>query len=127
MCEVLLRLTSNTHTDADIDRQGSWKTGMCITAQEDGWLWSDTEKAWPYLILKLKGIPVADIAKWLTPEYVDPEAEEPVIYRRRRFIVDVVRLTPTVLANLENVVISPATRIAALDTISTDMTVVEPH
>lgn len=126
---MIIRLTSKYNADPDIDRQGCYKAGMAIGVVRDGWKWSKTELSWPYKILKLPGVPEEDVQKWLEPEYEDPEvpADKLVVYRRRRYVFDTVQLTPQLDASLANAITPAATRIAALDAISNDMTSLEPH
>lgn len=129
MCELYICNVTHVHADPTKDRRGSYKPGMVISIAEDGWEWSESEKNGPHLIVKAKDIPKSLMEKWIEEEIDNPAlpANEQGTWRRRRFVINMASLTPTAISNLENAVIAPATRVAALDLITEDKTVTEPH
>lgn len=120
MCELLIRVKSKTHKDPDKDRRGSWKEGMVIVIKDDGWKWSHTEQGPAYKILKVPGVDVDDVAKWAEPAFDLDDPTYETIYRTRRFVIDMTKLTAAVEANLENALTPSATRVAALNLITED-------
>jgi hypothetical protein len=124
MCELLYCTRDKTHIDPDVDRRGCWKAGMIICVQDDGWEWSETERNSPDMfgILQLTGIPRADVEqKALEEEKIYIAGVGLDTYRRRRFKLNFVLLTPEVRANFKNVTIPNPTHIAAFETTLIDL------
>lgn len=118
MCELLVMTYNKTNKDATKDRQGCWKEGMVVVAKEDGWKWSQTELD-SYKIIKMKGVSVADVQKWLNSEYDttsgDWEKDGDEIYRRRRYVVELDTWTAADDAYVEAPLTASNLKVARLD------------
>jgi hypothetical protein len=94
---------------------------MVICIQDDGWQWSKTEQGSGYQIVKMPGVPKEDLAKWELPAFEDDaDPHDSPMWRRRRWVIDITKLTKTVTNNLENTLTPDATRIAALEAVTND-------
>lgn len=87
MCEALIFIKDNTHTDPIKDRRGAYKSGYVVVVQEDGWAWGRLESKgrwiadgrnpaeWPNEgklgIVKIPGIPASRITSLLDAQKVD--------------------------------------------------------
>lgn len=76
MCEMLVRTQDNVLPDA-IENLKSWKRGMVITVQEDGWVWGNEELNNPvFAIIKAPGMTVSEGSIFLG-NLIDPRAAVP--------------------------------------------------
>lgn len=93
MAELLIMARSATHPDPAKDRAGCWKRGMVVTVQPDGHRWGKRETAPAFCVLKMPGIPVDRVEKYLVAYDVqdgfeeDGETARMATYRRRAWAV----------------------------------------
>lgn len=80
MAEILVRAINYSHIDPEKDRIGAYKTGYPVIAFNDGHEWSHNEGLPRFFIIKVPGISVDKVNKYIQPELVDGNQE---IHRRR--------------------------------------------
>lgn len=76
--EILVMAVDHTHSDATKDRRGSYKRGMPVVVMPDGHEWSHKEGLPDFVVIKIPGISVDKVMK-----YLQPEMNGGSIYRRR--------------------------------------------
>jgi len=89
MAQILIKAIDATHPDATNDRVGCYKRGMPVVVMPDTHTWGAEERPPKFIVLKIPGVPVETVKKYIEPELEDGE-EQPKIYRRRmwRFRID---------------------------------------
>ena len=89
MAQILIKAIDATHPDAINDRVGCYKRGMPVVVMPDTHTWGAEERPPKFIVLKIPGVPVETVKKYIEPELEDGE-EQPKIYRRRmwRFRID---------------------------------------
>lgn len=110
MSEWLVRTVDKVNEeDPHLDAQ-CFKRGDVIVICEDGWPWSEAERANPeWTILKFPGVSVEAVDSFLGPEInSDPKDKKPLL-RRRAFMV-----------NLDHQVIGSASRSHGVSTLNLD-------
>lgn len=93
MAEILIKAVDATHSDPDKDRRGCYKQGMPVVVQPDGHQWGSAEGLPNFVILKLPGIPVDKVQKFIDQDVVDNGVDgegRPIreTYRRRLWKID---------------------------------------
>jgi hypothetical protein len=76
--EILVKAVDVTHPDSVKDRRGSYKRGMPVVVMPDGHQWGTKEGPPLFVVIKIPGVPVAKIRK-----YIEPELSGRAVYRRR--------------------------------------------
>lgn len=89
MAEILVKATDHTHPDPQKDRRGAYKRGYPVVVMPDGHKWGRKERLPLFVVLRLPGVSVQKMRKYLEPTYtpeVDPDGI-PIgnIYRRRQW------------------------------------------
>jgi len=89
MAQILVMAIDKTHADPTKDRRGCYKRGMPVVVMPDTHTWGAEERPPKFIVLKIPGVPVETVKKYIEPELEDGE-EQPKIYRRRmwRFRID---------------------------------------
>lgn len=89
MAELLIRARDNVHPDPDTDLRGSYKRGYVVVVKRDGWPWARAEALPNFVVIKIPGVPVDKVLKYVQPENIleiNPELGEiEVPFRRRRW------------------------------------------
>ena len=94
MAQILVKAIDATHPDAINDRVGCYKRGMPVVVMPDSHTWGAEERPPKFIVLKIPGVPVETVKKYIEPELEDSPGEDkkqqPKIYRRRmwRFRID---------------------------------------
>lgn len=89
MAQILVFAQNNTHSDPDEDRRGCYKRGYCTVVAPDDHIWGNLERLPNFVVLKVPGVSVDKVRKYITPEEVQDGVMEDgvtpimVIYRRR--------------------------------------------
>ncbi len=79
MCEILV-YTIDKQGDDVYKNAKLEKRGDVITIQEDGWNWGDAELSDPsFLILKLPGVAIIDVASLISPELDTTGSKDPAV------------------------------------------------
>ena len=124
MCELLVMTYDKTNKDKDKDRMCP-KAGMTLIVKSDGWKWSKAEQGPGYKVIKMKGVPVADVKKYWQEEWEttsgDWEDEDSSHYRYRRYRVEVESWTAADDTYVEAGLTSNANKVARLDSKTEDM------
>jgi len=111
MCELLVRQTSNSSADPQKEPY-TWKLGMTISIQPDGWAWSESERGPAYGIIKMPEVEADYMGDWLHDRVEDdqvPEEEQVPVGRRSHVIRDGMP-PPGILTALESTSNTPAMR-----------------
>ena len=83
MAEILVMARSNTHEDPEVDRTQCYKRGMPVVVMPDGHPWGSAERLPTFVLLKLPGVPVELVQKYVE-EHPDPASPgEPSMLLRR--------------------------------------------
>jgi len=86
MAEILVKAVDATHPDSDKDRKGAYKRGMPVVVMPDGQSWGNEERLPKFIVIKIPGVPVEKVKKYIDPEYQGLDADgQPVTYRRREW------------------------------------------
>lgn len=80
--EILVKAIDTTHADANEDRRGCYKRGMPVVIKPDGHEWGSAERLPKFVVLKIPGVSVATVTKYIFPEVIDGSVP-PMNYRRR--------------------------------------------
>ncbi len=85
MAEILIKAVNATHADPDKDRRGCYKRGMPVVVMPDGHSWGAQEGLPKFVVLKVPGVSVEAVNKYINPEHEDTPDENGTypIYRRR--------------------------------------------
>lgn len=81
MAELLVKARDNAHPDPVKDRAGCYKAGDVVVVRPDGHPWGREEGPPQFVIVKLAGVPVADVARYTAPE-MNAAAPGEVLTRR---------------------------------------------
>ena len=89
MAEILVMAINKTHADPLVDRRGCYKRGYPVVVMPDGHIWGGDERLPKFVVIKVPGVSVDRILKYIQPELEDtPDANgEYHIYRRRLWVV----------------------------------------
>jgi hypothetical protein len=85
MAEILIKAIDYTHSDPDKDRRGSYKKGMPVVIFEDGHLWGAEEGLPKFVIIKIPGVSVNTVQKYINPQLdtvADASGNFPIYCRR---------------------------------------------
>jgi hypothetical protein len=96
MAEILIKAVSAVHPDAAKDARASYKRGMPVVVMPDGHVWGTEEKLPAFVVLKLPGVPVSKVEKYLemddepdgTTDHEGNQRMRTVRRRRWKFILD---------------------------------------
>lgn len=85
MAEILVKAINATHSDTDKDRRGCYKRGMPVLIMPDGHSWGGEERLPKFVVIKIPGISVETVSKYVQPQNEDtPDADGIYrVYRRR--------------------------------------------
>ena len=104
MAEILIKARDATHPDPEVDRRGCYKRGDPVVVREDGHVWGAKEGLPNFRVLKIPGVPAAQIEGLIAEQTEDddgtPLADEhgAITFRRRAWRLDFARL-PTAARN----------------------------
>lgn len=85
MAEILIKAIDATHPDPEKDRRGCYKRGMPVVVMPDGHQWGKDERLPKFVVIKLPGVSVEKVRKYIEPELApvpDPAGIFP-LHRRR--------------------------------------------
>lgn len=88
MAQILIRLKDNSHSDPTIDLK-CYKKGMPVVVMDDNHVWGNKEKYPDFFVIKVPGISVDTVNKYISPEEVQNGFEDDGVtprmemYRRR--------------------------------------------
>ena len=85
MAEILIKAVDATNPDATKDRVGCYKRGMPVVVMPDGHPWGTEETLPRFVVIKIPGVPVETIQKYIEPEYETGPQLDPPVYRRRKW------------------------------------------
>lgn len=125
MAELLVFGYDKTHQTGvnEAKDRMTWKRGMVVCVQEDGWKWSKTELSPPYVIIKMPGVSRDDFQRELEVELeltATPDGDF-LPYRRRRYKIDLSKYTSKLEGQLSNALTSSTARVNALRKIEVDL------
>lgn len=89
MAEILIKAVDAINTDPEQDRRGSYKRGMPIVVMPDGHLWGDEECMPKFAVLKIPGVSVDAVQKYVQTHQIQNGVKQDgltpriEIYRRR--------------------------------------------
>lgn len=91
MAEILIKAFDATNADPVKDRCGCYKAGMPVVVMPDGHKWGAKELPPRFYLIKVPGITIDNVEKFISPEFEAlPDVEgKPVVYRRRKWQVRV--------------------------------------
>ncbi len=102
MAELLIKAIDATHADPDIDRRGCYKTGDVVVVREDGHEWGALERPPIFRVLRLPGVPAADVEDLAAEQIEDDNGVvQSDTFRRRAWRLDMERLPAAARAALE--------------------------
>jgi hypothetical protein len=98
MAQILMIAVNRTNPDADADRKHCYKIGMPIVVVPDNHQWGAKECPPTFYLIKVPGISLDKVRKFIAPEYetFPDENGDPIIYRRRVWQVRVADLPQAV-------------------------------
>jgi hypothetical protein len=71
MAQILVKAIDATHADPVKDRRGCYKRGMPVVVMPDTHTWGLDERPPKFVVLKLPGVPVEKVKKYIEPERED--------------------------------------------------------
>jgi hypothetical protein len=71
MAQILVKAINQNHPDADEDRRGCYKRGMPVVVMPDSHTWGRQECLPKFVIIKLPGVSVDTVRKYIEPERED--------------------------------------------------------
>jgi len=85
MAQILVKAIDATHSDATKDRRGCYKRGMPVVVMPDSHTWGREECLPKFVIIKIPGVSVDKVRKYLEPEREDTPNADGIhpVYRRR--------------------------------------------
>jgi hypothetical protein len=85
MAEILVRAQNVTHPDAEKDRRGCYKIGYPVVVMPDGHPWGNEERLPKFVVIKIPGVSIATVKKYIGQQYDDTKNSDGVypVYRRR--------------------------------------------
>lgn len=84
MAEMLVKAVDAVHPDLDTDRKGSYKRGYPVIVFEDGHPWGNEERLPRFVVIKIPGIPVGRVQKYIE-EWTEPTgSSDPMLPNVRR-------------------------------------------
>lgn len=85
MAEILIKAIDHTHPYPDKDRRGAYKRGMPVVVMPDGHEWGREERLPKFIVLKIPGVSVEKVKKYIDPQLEDAPNERGSYntYRRR--------------------------------------------
>jgi len=90
MAELLIRVYDKTNPDSIYLDAGCCKRGDVIAIQDDGWPWGSQELTLPiWRIIKITGVPAANLTSLLTPESVSNPNAPVTLQRKRGYFWDI--------------------------------------
>lgn len=110
MAEILVKAVNATHSDTDKDRSGCYKRGMPVIIMPDGHSWGGEERLPKFILIKVPGISVDLVKKYVDTQLSDSPDEDGryPIYRRRLWRIrleDIPVAARNILANTGMLVI----------------------
>lgn len=114
MAELLIKARDATHPDPEVDRSSCYKTGDVVVVREDGHEWGAKEGLPNFRVLKVPGVPAAQIEDLIAAQTEDddgtPLADEngPRAFRRRAWRVNFDRLPAAARKALTNAGVATA-------------------
>ena len=123
MAEFLIKVTNNTHPDPEKDRRGSYKRGMVVRVERDGFLWGaeETKQSWiaagrdPLLwpgyfyLVKVPQVTYEQVIALVNTQVTDDSGNlltddggMPITFRRREYVLKIDTLKPSIKAALES-------------------------
>ena len=82
MAELLVKATDAININPDKDLQ-CYKRGMPVVVMPDGHPWGLEERLPSFVIVKIPGVAVDRVQKYITPEYTVSAESDSTVYRRR--------------------------------------------
>jgi len=82
VCEIIVKAITATHSDPIKDLRGCYKRGYPVAVYPDGTKWGNEERLPKFVIIKIPGIPVEKVQKYIQPQ-MNMATIPPSIYRRR--------------------------------------------
>ncbi len=85
MAELLIKAIDAVHPDAEVDACHCYKQGMPVVVKEDGHQWGLSEGLPKFIVMKIPGVPVERVEKYIAhwSDITDPL--KPIPIRRRRW------------------------------------------
>jgi hypothetical protein len=85
MAEILVKAIDHVHPDPEKDRRGAYKRGMPVVVFPDGHSWGADEGLPKFVIIKIPGISVSSVEKYIQHQFEDTPGEDGIcqVYRRR--------------------------------------------
>jgi hypothetical protein len=85
MAEILVKAVSAAHSDPAKDRRGCYKAGMPVVVMGDGHGWGTEECLPKFVLIKIPGVSVATVLKYVQPQLEETPDDKGVYlpYRRR--------------------------------------------
>jgi hypothetical protein len=85
MAEILIKAIDHIHPDSVKDRRGAYKRGMPVVVMQDGHEWGLEERLPKFIVLKIPGVAVDTVEKYIVQQLDDTPDEKGVypVYRRR--------------------------------------------
>ena len=86
MAEFLVKAVDSIHPDSDKDRSGCYKKGMPVVVMDDNHKWGSDEKLPIFVLVKLPGVDVEKLRKFVDPHRAGVDKNGvPSVYRRRQW------------------------------------------
>lgn len=90
MAEILVKAVDAEHSDPQKDARGCYKRGMPVVVMPDGHRWGKKEGLPKFVIIKMPGVPVETVQKYIEPQTEDVislpnESGAFQVVRRRRW------------------------------------------
>ncbi len=73
MAEILVKLSDN---DPSGKNPGAYRPGMPVVVKPDGWRWGREEGPPKFFIVKIPGVPVEEVEKYIEEYYVERGVDE---------------------------------------------------
>jgi len=85
MAQILVKAIDATHADPVKDRRGCYKRGMPVVVMPDSHTWGREEGLPTFVIIKIPGVSVEKVRKYIEPQREDVANEDGIYptYRRR--------------------------------------------
>lgn len=83
MAEILVKAADATHADTTVDQRGCYKRGMPVVVQPDGHPWGAREGLPRFYIIKLPGVSVSKVLKYIIEDSTRDDDGKVVRSRRR--------------------------------------------
>lgn len=108
MAKLLIKALDHVNPDSGEDRRGAYKRGDVVMVQDDGYVWGRLEGPPKFFVLTVQNTGKS-IVKQLTEMQDDDDTGvpvldakgNPVVFRRRRWSIDLDNLPPGILTALQ--------------------------